>query len=69
MTDIRQLMASPRATMFVIFDGCPLTGLVSLVVVGLLTVFFVASTSSTACSLDIVADGKGVTPPACGGMA
>lgn len=63
MTELANMVASPETTVFIVFEKYPLSKILSVLVIILLSVFFVTSADSATYSLGMMTSNGSIEPP------
>lgn len=63
LTDIMNLVSSPETAVFLVFQEYPLSGLISILIIILLAIFFITSADSATYSLSVMTTDGNINPP------
>lgn len=60
---VQQLVTSPETAVFIVFENYPMSKIISMMIVVLLSIFFITSADSATYSLGVMTSNGNITPP------
>lgn len=63
LNDVKELVASPQTAVFIVFNNYPLNKVVSILIIGLLAIFFVTSADSATYALSMMTSNGDINAP------
>lgn len=60
---VRELVSSPETAVFIVFSECPLSGVISALIIGLLAIFFITSADSATYALSMMTSDGNINAP------